>query len=90
MKDQGLIVTAGSVDEQIPSALWQKYSKRARPGTEVIGAEKNNLIAPIRPGGKLAWLLILGRKSSGDVYTTTDNGLIGSLAFVLADNALEL
>lgn len=90
MKDPGLSSTAGSVSENLPSSLWQKYSKRARPGMETIGAEKNNLIAPIRPGGKLAWLLVLGPKSSGDVYTTTDNGLIASLAFVLADNALDL
>lgn len=72
--------TPGTMDETV----WEKYARRIRPGSEKLANGHNYLIVPIRPWGSLRWLMVLGPKNSGDVYTTTDNGLIASVAHIVA------
>lgn len=74
---------------ELAGALWQKYERKIRPDTEPIGGRDNYLCVPIRPAGKLEWLLVLGPKRSGDIYTTTDNGLIASVAHIIAGEIAE-
>ena len=84
-EDGDLNLIHGNFTDDLTESVQKKYEKRARPGTETIKPNKTCLIVPIRIENKLTWLLILGPKGSGDVYTTTDNGLIASLAFEIAD-----
>ena len=83
--DGSLSLINGEFTDDIPEFVIKKYEKRARPGAEAITSSKTCLVVPIRLENKLTWLLILGPKGSGDVYTTTDNGMIASLAFEIAD-----
>ena len=58
--------------------------KCSSAGTELLEDQSSYLVVPVRPTGRLQWLLVLGPKSSGDVYTTTDSGLVASVAHILA------
>lgn len=64
--------------------FWTKYERRVRPGSEKLEDNNNYLFVPIRPSGSLEWLIVFGPKTSGDVYTPTDNGLIASVAHIVA------
>lgn len=79
----------GASEIKIDTELWKKYEKRVRPGTEVIGGNDKFLVAPIRPAGKLEWLIVFGPKISGDVYTPTDNSLIASITHIVAEGMLD-
>jgi hypothetical protein len=85
IRDGELNLVKGLFVDDIPETVWRKYEKRSRPGTESISANKTCLIAPIRPQGEPSSFLILGPKGSGDVYTSTDRGLISSLTLEIAD-----
>lgn len=74
---------------QLDGELWRKYERKVRPGTELVGDRDNYLFVPIRPTGKLDWLLVLGPKRSGDIYTTTENGLIASAAHIISGEIAE-
>ena len=79
----------GATEIKIDTELWRKYEKRVRPGTEVLENNEKFLVAPIRPAGKLEWLLVLGAKVSGDVYTPTDSSLIASITHIVAGDMLD-
>jgi len=80
-----LEIVSGQFKQAIPSDAWQAFARRARPSNASIGRKKNCLFAPIRIDRELKYLLVLGSKQSGDVYTTTDTGLIASLMLEMAD-----
>lgn len=82
---ESLTLVEGEFKDDIPYAAWQRYERRARPGNAAISPEKNCLFAPIHTNHTLKWLLVLGPKGSGDVYTTTDKGLIASLALEMSE-----
>ena len=69
---------------RLDEKFWPKYERRVRPGSEKLEDKNDYLFVPIRPTGSLEWLIVLGPKSSGDVYTPTDNGLIASVAHIVA------
>ena len=84
------LATEGSAPNvKISMDLWKKYEKRVRPGTETLEDNGKFLVAPIRPVGKLEWLLVLGPKISGDVYTPTDNSLIASITHIVAGDIMD-
>lgn len=80
-----LAMTEGTAPPVLDNnSIWQKYERRLIPGTELLEDQSSYLVVPVRPTGSLQWLLVLGPKSSGDVYTTTDSGLVASVAHILA------
>lgn len=68
----------------IDAGFWQLCEKRLRPGIETTASGTAVLVVPLRPWGRLDWVMLFTRKSNGDVYTATDVGLIAQVSQVVS------
>jgi class 3 adenylate cyclase len=70
----GLAARASAVDVDSRGAAWARANASDRA---VLGSLGAAVLVPVAWEGELAAFIVLGRKSSGDVYTATDLALLG-------------
>ena len=63
--------------------VWLVAEKKLRPAMVETADGVSLLAVPLRPQGRMSWLMLLPCKPNGDIYTPTDIGLIAQVSQVI-------